>query len=113
MASRADQDAATPRVGPQPAPRLRLRLVHQVAAAVLLLALLQVWLLLLVVAPSTTAAFERRATTLLDQSRAAMQALTTDHARQSSEVLTGLIEHTAEARRRAIADLPLPLFADI
>jgi signal transduction histidine kinase len=104
MANRAD---------PPPAPRLRLRLVHKVAAAVLLLALLQVLLLQLVVAPSTTAAFERRADTLLDQSRAAMQALTTDHAQQSSEVLQSLIAHTTAARRRALADLPLPLFADI
>src|SRR5262245_57216175 len=108
MANRADQDTRA-QVLRQPA---GLRLLHKVAAAVLLLALLQVILMLLVVAPSTTAAFERRADTLLDQSRAAMQALTTDHAQQSSEVLTSLLAHTAEARRRAIADLPLPLFAD-
>ncbi len=93
-------------------PRLRLRLHHKLAIAVVALATLLAALLLGFVGPATTADFLRSSSDLVQRGNTAMRTLLTENARESRAVLDDLIHHTADARRRALADLPLALFAD-
>ncbi len=65
--------------------------------------------LIAVVGPRTVRAVQREAAPLVAQSTEQLRRLASEDARASSEVLRTLIQHSAQARRATLADVPLEL----
>lgn len=93
-------------------PRAGLSLGHKLLLAALGLSLLLLWALLGYVGPSTQQGFLSRSGQLLDHSVVAMRELARSRAQENAQLLVDLVEHTTQARQRALADLPFQLYAD-
>lgn len=98
-----------PRVPPR---TRRFSLAAKTALATLGLGVIAALAFLTVLGPALERDFVSRGDELVDASADGMQAVATAVADQSLAVLADVIEHTANARRRVLHDLPLSLYAD-
>jgi signal transduction histidine kinase len=87
----------------------RLPLSMRLTAALLVLVASFASVLLFYVVPRTTSAFLERGDTLLQEGSVTMRELAELQTIGIRTVLTDLIEHNADVRRRALQDLPLEL----
>ncbi|MBK8974337.1 MAG: HAMP domain-containing protein [Planctomycetes bacterium] len=91
--------------------RGRLPLAWKLCLGLALVGLGMVAFLQLSLGPHATRAFRERSEVLIASSSRSMREMSADDIAQSTELLTGLIEHTTDARSRTLADLPLSLYA--
>ncbi len=86
-------------------------LAAKLTLTLLLVAIAMVAFLLVYLGPQTTQAFLGKSDLLIDHSSEGMRQMAFRHANRSREVITDLIHHTAESRRRMLNDLPLTLYS--
>lgn len=91
--------------------RLRMPLAAKLAVILVVVAAVKAAYSLAYLGPQTKEAFLGKSDLLIDQSSDALRRMASRHASRSSEVITDLIHHTAESRRRMLTDLPLTLYA--
>jgi signal transduction histidine kinase len=82
----------------------------KLAAALALVAAAMLVFLVTYFGPWTQASFLDRSEMLLRRSREAMSEMARTRTRESTRILVDLIANTADARRRHLEDLPLPLY---
>jgi two-component system NtrC family sensor kinase len=91
-------------------PRCRVALRAKLAIAVASLSLAMLAFLLGGIGPHSERSFVARSEPLITRGAAALRAMAHAHGTESQEVLVELIRHSADARTRALEDIPLALY---
>lgn len=88
------------------------RLATKLVLALVCIAALTLAILLGYLGPRANTGFVDRCDQILDRSTQLMHELASEHARQSRDVIVGVLQHSADDRSRLLEDLPLSLYGN-